>query len=78
MPRVKGRPILIVVVALLMLPVIYSFFSTGVSLVYLSLPLLVIATLIWFVWRVFLRVYIRAARINHIRERRLLNEASLR
>jgi hypothetical protein len=76
--RVKGRPVLIFVVAVLMLPVIYSVFSTGVSLVYLSLPLLVIAALTWFVWRVFLRVYFRAARINHIRERRMLREASLR
>jgi hypothetical protein len=78
MPRVKGRPVLIVVVALLLLPIIYSVFSTGVSLAYLSLPLLTIGALAWFVWRVFLRVYVRAARINHIRERRLLNEASLR
>jgi hypothetical protein len=78
MPRVKGHPVLIFVVAVLTLPVIYSVFSTGVSLVYLSLPLLTIATLLWFVWRVFLRVYVRAARINHIRERRLLQEASMR
>ena len=78
MPRVKGRSVFIAVVALLLLPVIYSVFSTGVSLAYLSLPLLAIGALTWFVWRVFLRVYVRAARINHIRERRLLNEASLR
>jgi len=60
------------------MPVVYSVFSTGVSLAYLSLPLLAFASLTWFVWRVFLRVYIRAARINHIRERRLLHEASMR
>jgi hypothetical protein len=76
--RVKGRPVLIFIVAVLMLPIIYSVFSTGVSLAYLSLPLLAIGALTWFVWRVFLRVYVRAARINHIRERRLLHEASLR
>jgi hypothetical protein len=78
MPRVQGRPVTIFVVAVLLLPVLYSVFSTGVSLAYLSLPLLAIGALLWFVWRVFLRVYIRAARINHIRERRLLREASLR
>jgi hypothetical protein len=76
--RVKGRPVLIFVIAVLMLPVIYSVFSTGVSLAYLSLPLLAVGALTWFVWRVFLRVYVRAARINHIRERRMLREASLR
>ena len=74
----RGRPLLIFVVALLLLPVVYSVFSTGVSLAYLSLPILAFVSLSWFVWRVFLRVYIRAARINHIRERRLLHEASLR
>jgi hypothetical protein len=74
----KGRSILIIVVAIFLLPVIYSVFSTGVSLAYLSLPILAFVGLTWFVWRVFLRVYIRAARINHIRERRLLNEASMR
>jgi hypothetical protein len=30
------------------------------------------------VWRVFLRVYVRAVHIAHIRERRELMEASLR
>jgi hypothetical protein len=74
----KGRTILIIIVAIFLLPVIYSVFSTGVSLAYLSLPILAFVGLTWFVWRVFLRVYIRAARINHIRERRLLNEASMR
>ena len=69
---------LIFIVAILLLPVVYSVFSTGVSLAYLALPVMAFVALTWFVWRVFLRVYVRAARINHIRERRLLHEASLR
>lgn len=74
----RGRPLLIFIVAILLLPVVYSVFSTGVSLAYLALPVMAFVALTWFVWRVFLRVYVRAARINHIRERRLLHEASLR
>jgi len=67
-----------IVVAILLLPVVYSVFSTGVSLAYLTLPVLAFTSIGWFVWRVFLRVYLRATRIAHVRERRLLREASLR
>ena len=78
MMRGRSRLLLMVVVALLLLPVFYSVFATGVSIAYASLPLLAFATLAWFVWRVFLRVRLRATRIAHIRERRLLLEASMR
>ena len=78
MANARGRQLLIFVVAILLLPVVYSVFSTGVSLAYLALPVLAFVSLTWFIWRVFLRVYVRAARINHIRERRLLHEASMR
>jgi hypothetical protein len=74
----KNGSIRLLVVILLLLPVIYSVFSTGVSLAYLALPVMAFTAIAWFVWRVFLRVYIRAVRISHIRERRMLLEASMR
>ncbi len=67
----------LMLVFLLAIPV-YSVFSTGVSLIYIALPIFAFTTLGWFVWRVFGRVYLRATRIAHIRERRLLKEASMR
>jgi hypothetical protein len=78
MPRAQGRKLMIIVLAIALLPVAYSVFSTGVSLAYLTLPVLAFVAITWFVWRVFLRVYVRAVHIAHIRERRELMEASLR
>jgi hypothetical protein len=78
MLRTQGRKLLIIALAIALLPVAYSVFSTGVGLAYLTLPVLAIVGIAWFVWRVFLRVYVRAVRIAHIRERRELLEASLR
>jgi hypothetical protein len=74
----RGRPLLLIVLVVVLLPVIYSVFATGVGIAYLSLPILACAAISWFIWRVFLRVYLRATRIAHIRERRLLMEASMR
>jgi hypothetical protein len=78
MSRGRTSPILLFVIAIVLLPVVYSVFSTGVSLAYLTLPVLAFCSIGWFVWRVFLRIYLRATRISHARERRLLLEASQR
>jgi hypothetical protein len=78
MARNNLSTLMIAVVALLLLPVFYSVFSTGVSLAYLALPVLAVVSIGWFVWRIFFRVFLRATRISHIRERRLLREAAMR
>ncbi len=78
MARPKTSPILILVVVLLLLPVIISIFLVGASLFYITLPILVFGALSWFTWRMWGRVLWRANHIAHIRERRLLDEASRR
>ena len=78
MPRTKTSPALIAFIVLMMIPVIYTIFSVGVSIAYLSLPILAFGALGWFSWRIWGRVMWRANRINHLRERRLLDEASRR
>ncbi len=78
MPRPKSSPVLLFLLIVVLSPVLYSVFSTGVSLAYVSLPILAMVAIAWFVWRVFGRVWWRANNIAHARERRLLREASMR
>lgn len=65
-------------VVVILIAVAYFGFASGVSIAYLTLLILAFVAIAWFIWRVFLRVYWRANRIAHIRERRLLMEASQR
>ncbi len=50
--------------------------SYGTAL--LAIPILIVGSISWFVYHVFLRKLLRARRIAHCRERRLWLEASRR
>ncbi len=71
-------PLLVAFIVLMMVPAVLSIFTVGASLAYISLPVLALAVLAWFVWRTWGRILWRANHINHIRERRLLDEAARR
>jgi len=59
----------------LILAVIWRLFSFTLFLVQIFLPLLVLAALAWFVYRVWGRSHLRARKINRIRNARYLKEA---
>jgi len=59
----------------LILAVIWRLFGFTLFLVQIFLPLLVLAVLAWFVYRVWGRSHLRARKIDRIRNARYLKEA---
>jgi hypothetical protein len=59
----------------LIFAVIWRLFSFTLFLVQIFLPLLVLAVLAWFVYRVWGRSHLRARKIDRIRNARYLKEA---
>jgi hypothetical protein len=59
----------------LILAVIWRLFSFTLFLVQILLPLLVLAVLAWFIYRVWGRSHLRARKIDRIRNARYLKEA---
>lgn len=65
-------------VLLVVLAILVAVFWRGLSVLVLLLPPLVIGTLAWFLYHVFLRKYLRLRRLRNARYRRLMREASRR
>jgi uncharacterized membrane protein YqgA involved in biofilm formation len=59
----------------LILTLIWRLFSFTMFLVQVLLPMLVLAALVWFVYRVWGRSHFRARKIDRIRNARYLKEA---
>jgi hypothetical protein len=59
----------------LLFAVVWRLFSFTLFLVQIFLPLLVLAVLAWFVYRVWGRSHLRARKIDRIRNARYLKEA---
>ena len=55
-----------------------SFFSSLAALWELTLLVAAMGVLLWFIYRIYLRIILRARRIAHARDKRLLREAAER
>lgn len=82
------KPVAVRVAAAIIVPIITAYVVTwlwvatgatvvvaGTAVVMIVIPAVAIAVLLVFVYKVFLRPYLRMVRIRHARERRLTEEA---
>jgi hypothetical protein len=75
-PKPKTGVVAVVIVAGTLL--VLSLFRATLSYLIIVLPPLVVGSLVWFLYHVFLRKYLRARRIAQARERRLWKDAARR